>query len=118
MTSGQASTTPSSVMKSRRFTLNVSRASDRKDSTTSVRQEVLHCGISIRPMTAVGQSRSWRHVRVESVLPPTSDIGRRRWYGSFVPTAEMHDRDQDAETVLAALRMTSRTTPGFDSMGT
>ena len=35
-----------------------------------------------------------------------------------VPTAEMHDRDQDAETVLAALRMTSRTTPGFDSMGT
>jgi hypothetical protein len=34
------------------------------------------------------------------------------------PTAEMHDRDQDAETVLAALRMTSRTTPGFDSMGT
>ena len=34
------------------------------------------------------------------------------------PTAEMHVRDQDAETVLAALRMTSRTTPGFDSMGT
>src|SRR6516162_11212685 len=30
----------------------------------------------------------------------------------------MHDRDQDAETVLAALRMTSRTTSGFDSMGT
>ena len=34
------------------------------------------------------------------------------------PTAEMHDRDQDAETVLTALRMTSRTTLGFDSMGT
>ena len=38
--------------------------------------------------------------------------------GSYGPTAEMHDRDQDAETVLAALRMTSRTTSGFDSMGT
>jgi hypothetical protein len=38
--------------------------------------------------------------------------------GRFGPTAEMHDRDQDAETVLAALRMTSRTTSGFDSMGT
>ena len=38
--------------------------------------------------------------------------------GSYGPTAEMHDRDQDAETVLAALRMTSRTTPGCDSMGT
>ncbi len=38
--------------------------------------------------------------------------------GSYGPTAEMHDRDQDAETVLAALRMTSRTTSGFDSIGT
>jgi hypothetical protein len=28
------------------------------------------------------------------------------------------DRDQDAETVLAALRMTSRSTSGFDNMGT
>ena len=27
-------------------------------------------------------------------------------------------KDQDAETVPAALRMTSRTTSGFDSMGT
>ena len=33
----------------------------------------------------MGQTRPWRHVRVESVLPPTLDIGRRRWYGSFVP---------------------------------
>jgi hypothetical protein len=38
--------------------------------------------------------------------------------GRDVPTAEMHNRNQDAETVLAALRMTSRTTSGFDSMGT
>ena len=48
-------------------------------------------------------------------LSPTADGHVRGSYGS---TAEMHDRDQDAETVLAALRMTSRTTPGFDSMGT
>src|SRR5215472_5923385 len=32
--------------------------------------------------------------------------------------ADMRDRDQYAETVLAAFRMTSRTTSGFDSMGT
>jgi hypothetical protein len=38
--------------------------------------------------------------------------------GDVGPEAEVHDRDQDAETVLAALRMTSRTTAGFDSMGT
>src|SRR5262245_50095995 len=30
------------------------------------------------PTAMVGQTRPWRHVRVESVLPPTSDIGRRR----------------------------------------
>jgi hypothetical protein len=53
---------------------------------------------------------------------PRPDL-RLRLHGSKrdarnLPTAEMHDRDQDAETVLAALRMTSRTTSGFDSMGT
>jgi hypothetical protein len=51
------------------------------------------------------------------LLPPTADVPCTR-PGQLWPTAEMHDRDQDAETVLAALRMTSRTTPGFDSMGT
>jgi hypothetical protein len=34
---------------------------------------------------ASGQTRPWRHVGVESVLPPTSDIGRRRRHGSSVP---------------------------------
>jgi hypothetical protein len=33
----------------------------------------------------MGQTRPWRHVGVESVLSPTSDIGRRRRHGSFVP---------------------------------
>src|SRR5262245_52204362 len=40
----------------------------------------------IRLLMAVqGQTRAWRHVRVESVLLPTSDIGRRPRDGSFVP---------------------------------
>ena len=38
-------------------------------------------------MSQLGQIRPWRHVRVESVLPPTSDIGRRRRHGSSVPIA-------------------------------
>jgi hypothetical protein len=40
-------------MNSRRLTARASHASDRKDSTPRVRQEVLLCGISIRPMTFV-----------------------------------------------------------------
>ena len=50
--------------------------------------------------------------------PSTEDIMVDGTLVSYGPTAEMHDRSQDAETVLAALRMTSRTTLGFDSMGT
>jgi hypothetical protein len=69
-------------------------------------------------MTAVGQTRSFGDVGSMSGLPPEAAVERTSMDGSNVPTAEMHDRDQDAETVLAALRMTSRTTPGFDSMGT
>ena len=53
-----------------------------------------------------------------SGLPRLADILRVIRHVSKVPTAKMHDRGQDAETVLAALRMTSRTTLGFDSMGT
>src|SRR5262249_7140467 len=46
--------------------------------------------------SALGQTRSWRHVRVESVLPPTSDIGRRRWHGSFVPREATYAPQQTA----------------------
>ena len=53
-----------------------------------------------------------------SALPHIADLSRTLRDFAGVPTAEMYDRDQDAETVLAALRMTSRTTLGFDSMGT
>jgi hypothetical protein len=55
---------------------------------------------------------------MSSGFAPRADIVAACRHVRFVPTAEMRDRDQDAETVLAALRMTSRTTPGFDSMGT
>jgi hypothetical protein len=37
------------------------------------------------PSSARGQTRPWRHVRVESVLPPTSDIGWRGRHGRKVP---------------------------------
>ena len=36
-----------------------------------------------------GQIRPLRHVRVESVLPPTSDIDWRGRHGSFVPIADI-----------------------------
>ena len=42
---------------------------------------------SCRRFPHLGQTRPWRHVRVEFVLPPTSDIGRHRRHGSFVPKA-------------------------------
>ena len=51
----------------------------------AVGARLLRCEISILARTAWGQIRPWRHVRVESVLPPTSDIGRRRRHGSSVP---------------------------------
>jgi len=38
-------------------------------------------------MTAPGQTGPWRHVGVESVLSPISDIGQRRRHGSSVPQA-------------------------------
>jgi hypothetical protein len=52
-----------------------------------------HHGVRCAPqqvhprLAAMGQTRPWRHVGVESVLPPTSDIGRRRRHGSSVPIA-------------------------------
>ena len=45
---------PSSVMNARRFTSNFSRASKRKISTAG---DLLHCGISKEPLSAVG--RTW-----------------------------------------------------------
>jgi hypothetical protein len=49
----------------------------KSDNTVRRCRRLLHCRIAIRPNSAQGQTRPWRHVRVESVLPPTSDIGRR-----------------------------------------
>ena len=57
------------------------------------------------------------HRHLVRISPEASDERTSRMVTSVL-TAEMQDRDQDAETVLAALRMTSRTTSGFDSMGT
>jgi hypothetical protein len=56
--SGQpAAAPPRSVMNSRRFTAQCLPCFQPKGSHTSVRQEVLHRGISIRPMTAVGEMK-------------------------------------------------------------
>src|SRR5262249_8528059 len=88
MTSGQAAATPSSVMKSRRFTLNVSRASERKDSTTSVRQGLLRCGISIQLMTVVGHSRRY-DVGRESAHPHIPDILGAQFIRRDVPRSDI-----------------------------
>jgi hypothetical protein len=49
--SGDAAAPPRSVMKARRFTAGPSHASNRKDNTA-----LLRCGISIWPLSLVGQS--------------------------------------------------------------
>ena len=41
-----------------------------------------------------GQIRPLRHVRVESVLPPTSDIDWRGRHGSFVPIPDLCNRSK------------------------
>src|ERR1700674_1284568 len=39
-------------------------------------------------MSALGQTQTWRHVRVESASPPTADISWRDWRGRSVPKYE------------------------------
>jgi hypothetical protein len=59
------------------ITANASRASNRKDSTPRYGRRLLRCGISTRPITAVGHERPKDDLCVESVRLPTADIGRR-----------------------------------------
>jgi hypothetical protein len=40
-------------------------------------------------MSQMGQTRPWRHVRVESVLHPTSDIGWCARHGRKVPRSDI-----------------------------
>jgi hypothetical protein len=47
-------------------------------------RRLLRCGILFQAMSLVGQIRPWRHVRVESVLLPTSDINWRGRHGRKV----------------------------------
>src|SRR5262245_40956598 len=51
----------------------------------------LRCTTPKPLMSPWGQTSPWRHVRVESVLPPTSNIGPRCWHGSFVPKGDICD---------------------------
>jgi hypothetical protein len=46
-------------------------------------------------MSEVGPTRQWRHVRVESVLPPTSEIGRRGRHGRKVPKPAVSGRSKN-----------------------
>jgi hypothetical protein len=48
---------------------------------------LLRCESLEPPMSQLGQSRPLRRVCAESVVPPTSDIGRRGQHGSSVPEA-------------------------------
>jgi len=48
---------------------DASRASHRKDSTPRYRRRPLHCGILIRPMSALGQKRREPSARVRSPRP-------------------------------------------------
>jgi hypothetical protein len=38
-------------------------------------------------MSAVGQKRTWRQIRVISALPPKADIGQPHWDVRLVPKA-------------------------------
>src|SRR5262245_47705649 len=50
---------------------------------------VLHCGISIRPMSALGQKQTSRRHWVMSALPPEADINRPGDDVRFVPKADI-----------------------------
>jgi len=67
--SGHAAALPRSRMNSRRFTASASRALKRKDSTPPHLGRLLHCEISTRPMSLVGQTRSFGDVGSMSGLP-------------------------------------------------
>src|SRR5262249_46218515 len=56
---------------------DTSRASDKKDSTPQYVRRLLRCGISIRPMTAVGQKQTSRPAWTMSALPPKADKQQR-----------------------------------------
>src|SRR5262245_8979247 len=71
----------------RRHTVGPSGVSDREGSTISVRQGLLRCGISIQPMSARGQTRSFADVRAMSALPPEAVVERASMDGRFVPLA-------------------------------
>jgi len=40
-------------------------------------------------MSALGQKRTLKHVRLMSALPPKADIGEREEYVRFVPKADI-----------------------------
>src|SRR5262249_62262818 len=40
-------------------------------------------------MSALGQKRTWPHVRSMSALPPKADIGTQSWNVRFVPKADI-----------------------------
>src|SRR6516225_7039234 len=77
---------PSRVTNSRRFTASGSRASGKKDSTPG--RGLLRCGISIRPMSALGQKRTKRHLGAMSALPPKADKQEKARLVRFVPKAD------------------------------
>src|SRR5262249_16296640 len=54
---------------------DASGASVRNDSTPRYGRRLLRCGISIRPMSALGHKRTKRHLEAMSALPPKADIG-------------------------------------------
>src|SRR5262249_9208387 len=79
--SGHAAAPPSSVMKSRRFTAGASVLPTETRAHISYGRRRLRCGISVRPMTAPGQTRSLGRpladVRITRGGGRRADIGRR-----------------------------------------
>jgi hypothetical protein len=69
-----AAALPSSVMNSRLFNGNISRASNRKIPHLAGAEDLLHCGISIRRLSDVGQTRSFGDVDSMSELLPKAVI--------------------------------------------
>ena len=53
------------------------------------RENLLHCGISIRPLSALGHKQTSHPAWTLSALPPKADFERHEWHVRFVPEADI-----------------------------
>jgi hypothetical protein len=68
---------------------DASRAFDRKDSTPQYGRRLLRCGISIQPMSQMGQGRSFGDVCSMSELPSKAEVDPRSCDVAKVPQGDI-----------------------------